>query len=154
MSIRDDITIRRVTKDDIPGRAAVFYVRIRAMNVDEFGIAVDREIDEKEDFEYIAAFKDEHPIAACRIHYVDEKTAKIERVVTVAEYRGKGIGRIIIGEAEEWIREHGINKIVITSRDAAVGFYEKLGYTAYPDRIKNDPNAFFKQVYTEKIIND
>lgn len=35
--------------------------------------------------------------------------------------------------AEQWIRELGYRKIVLESRDVAVGFYERLGYTAEND---------------------
>ncbi len=144
--------VRRIEKNNIAGQAAAFYVRIHAMNVEEFGIPVQYEIDEKEPFEYIVAFDEEHPIATCRIHITEEGYAKIERVVTLKKYRGTGVGRAIITEAENWIKEKGIHKIVITSRDEAVGFYEKLGYTADFDRIKNEDDSIFKIVYTEKLI--
>ena len=38
------------------------------MNVEEFGIPVEYEIDEKEDYEYIVAFDEVHPVATCRVH--------------------------------------------------------------------------------------
>ena len=59
---------------------------------------------------------------------IDGETAKIGRVVVLPEYRKQGLGRKVICEAENWIRELGFNKIVIDSRDVAVGFYKKLGY--------------------------
>lgn len=144
--------VKRVEKQDIAGQAAAFYVRIQAMNVEEFGIPVQYEIDETEAHEYIVAYDNEHPIATCRLHYLDGETAKIERVVTLKKYRGTGVGRAIITEAENWLRDAGIRKIIITSRDAAVGFYEKLGYTADYDKIKNEDDAIFKCVYTEKLL--
>ncbi len=144
--------VRRIEKNDISGQAAAFYVRIEAMNVEEFGIPVQHEIDEKEPFEYIVAFEEEHPIATCRIHLTEDNYAKIERVVTLKKYRGKEIGRAVVTEAEHWIREQGFRKIIITSRDAAVGFYEKLGYTADYEKIKNEDDDIFHLVYTEKIL--
>lgn len=144
--------IKRIEKNNIAGQAAAFYVRIQAMNVEEFGIPVQFEIDEKEPIEYIVAFDDVHPIATCRVHVIEEGYAKIERVVTLKKYRGTGVGRAIITEAENWIKEKGISKIVITSRDEAVGFYERLEYTADYDKIKNEDDAIFKCVYTEKIL--
>ena len=59
----------------------------------------------------------------------------IGRVVVLPEYRGKNLGRKVIGEAEQWIRELGYRKIVIDSRLEAVGFYEKLGYTRADDSV-------------------
>ena len=60
--------IRRIEKGNRAGQAAAFYVRIQAMNVEEFGIPVEYEIDEKEDYEYIVAFDEVHPVATCRVH--------------------------------------------------------------------------------------
>ena len=35
--------------------------------------------------------------------------------------------------AEKWLKEYGVDHIVITSQDRAAGFYEKLGYKLNPD---------------------
>ena len=145
--------VKRLEKNDLPGQAAAFYVRIQAMNVEEFGIPVQCEIDEKESHEYIVAFDGIHPIATCRLHFTEDGNAKIERVVTIKKYRETGIGRAVVTEAEKWIRERGVKKIIITSRDEAVGFYEKLGYRADFEKIKNEADAIFKIVYTEKTFD-
>ena len=144
--------VRRIEKTDYAGIAAVFYVRVQAMTVEECGFPIKYEIDEKEPAEYIVAYEGEIPIATCRIHLTEDGYAKIERVVTLKKYRNQGVGRAIITEAEKWIKEKGIDKVVITSRDTAVGFYEKLGYLADYDKIKNKPESVFKIVYTEKKL--
>lgn len=133
--------------------AGVHYVRVEAM-VKGFHIPMDKEFDEADSPEsrYVLVFDDIYPVAACRIHLLEgEDTAKIERVSVLAEYRKKGVGRLLIGEAEQWIRESGVKKIVITSRDEAVGFYEALGYQA--DYEKKIDAGIFKIVYTEKNLS-
>lgn len=35
---------------------------------------------------------------------------------------------MLIEAAEKWLKEYGVEHIVITSQDRAAGFYEKLGY--------------------------
>ena len=72
-------------------------------------------------------------MAGCRIAFPDEKTGKIERVCVVREKQKGGYGRILIGEAENWLKEYGVNHIVINSQDRAAGFYEKVGYKLNPD---------------------
>ncbi len=62
------------------------------------------------------------------------------------------MGRLLIEEAENWIRESGIKKICITSRDEAVGFYEALGYKA--DYSRQTDTGIFKIIYTEKILRE
>ena len=40
---------------------------------------------------------------------------------------------MLIEAAEKWLKEYGVDHIVITSQDRAAGFYEKLGYKLNPD---------------------
>ncbi|MBE7719463.1 MAG: GNAT family N-acetyltransferase [Lacrimispora celerecrescens] len=132
--------------------AGVHYVRTETM-VKGFRIPLHKEFDEGDSEEslYVLVLDDIYPVAACRIHVSDnEETAKIERVSVLSEYRKKGVGRLLIEEAENWIRESGVKKICITSRDEAVGFYEALGYKA--DYNRQTDTGIFKIIYTEKIL--
>lgn len=66
------------------------------------------------------------------------------------EYRKEGIGRKLIRAAEEWLAELGILRVIITSRDVAVGFYEAIGYQA--DYSKIEKGGVFDIIYTEKTL--
>ena len=105
-------------------RAGVYYVRTQAM-VYGFNLTLQGEFaDDTPESEYILVTDDnDRPLSTNRIHVLPERGfAKIERVVTLEEARGTGAGRAGI-----------LNKIVITSREEAVGFYRKLGYTVRED---------------------
>lgn len=134
--------------------AGVHYVRVETM-VKGFEIPLDKEFDEGDLSSpfYVLVLDGIYPAAACRIHLLEgEKAAKIERVSVISQYRGKGVGRLLIEEAEQWIRELGYKKIIITSRDEAVGFYEALGYEADYNKIVD--SGIFRIVYTEKILTE
>jgi ribosomal protein S18 acetylase RimI-like enzyme len=48
-------------------------------------------------------------------------------------HRGKGYGREIMNAAEEWLRQHGIEKLMLLVRSdntKVQAFYEQLGYDA------------------------
>ena len=132
-------------------RAAAYNVRIEAM-VKGFGIRVDQEIDihDTENTNYIVAFDGRYPVGTCRINWVDEKIGKIERVCVLEDYRKRSTGRQVVLEAEKWIKEQGANKILISSRIEAIGFYEKLGYKA--DWSTREENGVFECVNVEKIL--
>jgi GNAT superfamily N-acetyltransferase len=132
-------------------RAGAYYVRIEAM-VKGFQIPMNQEFDENdgEDTEYVVAIDGVLPVGTCRLYRVDDTTAKIERVAVIEEYRGQGVGSLVIKEAEKWLSDKGIRKVIITSRDVAVEFYEKLGYKADWSRKKD--NGVFTIVYTEKNL--
>lgn len=47
------------------------------------------------------------------------------------EQRGRGVGRAMLGAAEEWAREHGVEKLelhVFPHNLVAIGLYERVGY--------------------------
>ena len=80
------------------------------------------------DTKYIVLTDDDFPVATCRFYRIDSESAMIGRVVVLPEYRGNGLGKQVVKEAENWLCELGYKKAVVESRDVAVAFYEKLGY--------------------------
>lgn len=123
-------------------RALVYSIRTD-VGVKELGIAPDTEFDSYDTSEtvYLLALDGHSPAGTCRIRFTDENTAKIERVSVVREYRGNGTGRMLVQYAEKYSGSCGHRNILITSREEAVEFYKKLGYTAHTDE------AFRSTVY-------
>ena len=82
-------------------RAGAYYVRIQGMSK-QHGITLQREFDEHDtpDTKYILLTDDEFPVATCRLYRLDADSAMLGRVVVLPEYRGKGLGRQVILEAE------------------------------------------------------
>ena len=117
-------------------QAGAYYVRIQGM-ARQHDITLRREFDEHDtpDTKYIVLTDDEFPVATCRLYQIDEETAMIGRVVVLPEYRGKGLGKRVMAEAEKWLLEMGYIKAVVESRDVAVGFYERIGYETVDDKI-------------------
>ena len=131
------------------------YVRTDAFCMGQ-NIPIEQEFshDEKEeDLQAVLLVENHKPVAGCRIAFPDEKTGKIERVCVVREKQKGGYGRILIQEAENWLKEYGINHIVISSQDRAAGFYEKLGYQLNPDADLSIYERHHKTEKTEKTEN-
>ena len=131
-------------------RAGVYYVRTEAM-VLGFQLSLEGEFaDDTPDGKYILVTDDSgKPLSTNRIHLLPEKKiAKIERVATISTARGQGAGAAGIQAAEEWIRELGYTKIVITSREEAEGFYQKLGYVTKADW---NPDTLEKRKSTDPV---
>ncbi|WNS43678.1 GNAT family N-acetyltransferase [Paenibacillus sp. MMS20-IR301] len=131
--------------------AGVYEVRTKAF-VEGQGIPRQSEFDEAYggQYHYLLLEENGQAVATARINLNPAEYAKIERVGVIPEHQHKGYGRILIGAAEDWIRELGIQRIVITSQQQAVGFYESLGYTARPEIVIN---SSIPVVHTEKIIH-
>lgn len=116
--------------------AGVCYVRIQAM-AKQHGITLRREFDgyDASGTEYILLTDSGFPVATCRFYGIDEKSAMIGRVVVLPEYRGKGLGKKLLREAEKRLCDLKFEKAVVESRDVAVGFYEKNGYIVTDEKI-------------------
>ena len=131
--------------------AGAYYVRIQAM-ARQYHITLRGEFDEHDtpDAKYIVLLDDDFPVATCRLYEYGNKSMMLGRVVVLTEYRGKGHGRQAVLEAEKWAVELGCTKTVLESRDTAIGFYEKLGYTAYHERVIHGDT--FTCIYMEKQL--
>ena len=69
-----------------------------------------------------------------------ELVVTLGRVVVLPQYRGQGLGKLAVCEAEKWIAELGYREIHIDSRLEATGFYEKLGYVHDADTVIKSGN--------------
>lgn len=74
-----------------------------------------------------------HGWIATELRRTLESGERIEIVGLVVDsrFRGTGIGRMLVSDAERWARQHGFTAICVRSnitRDAAHRFYERLGY--------------------------
>ncbi len=110
-------------------RAGAYSVRIEGMNR-QHHIPLRDEFDEHDcdGTKYIVLLDDGYPVATCRFYENDTRTVTLGRVVVLPEYRGLGLGKKVVTEAEAWAKELGYKKINIDSRVEAIQFYEKLGY--------------------------
>jgi ribosomal protein S18 acetylase RimI-like enzyme len=57
------------------------------------------------------------------------KHLHVDDLVVADDRRRQGIGEGLLGFAERQAREQGLTAIFLDSRQQAIGFYQKLGYT-------------------------
>lgn len=128
-------------------RAGAYSVRIEGMNR-QHHIPLRDEFDEHDcdGTKYIVLLDDGYPVATCRFYENDSTNEQanlsvtLGRVVVLPQYRGLGLGKKVVTEAEVWAKELGYKQIDIDSRVEAIHFYEKLGYqhaTCNDDIIKS-----------------
>lgn len=116
-------------------RAGAYSVRVEGMNR-QHHIPLRDEFDEHDcdGTKYIVLLDDGYPVATCRFYENNSErgqaplTVTLGRVVVLPEYRGLGLGKKVVQEAEAWAKELGYKQIDIDSRVEAIHIYEKLGY--------------------------
>jgi GNAT superfamily N-acetyltransferase len=76
--------------------------------------------------------------------------ARLKRMYVLKEYRGKGVAQLLYDRAEQFAREKGYTKIILSTYPemaAAQKFYEKNGFIHYrKDTIRN-------KVYYYKMLS-
>lgn len=84
---------------------------------------------------HLVMFDNDKPVATGRFYFDDEKQEYlIGRLAVLKEYRGKGLGRDIINEAEQLIKKNGGKSVSLHSQCQAQKFYERLGYTPFGEK--------------------
>ena len=94
--------------------------------------------DESEDQSLHVLMIDENgeAVATGRLQYNSEQEGQIRSMAVKEEFRGKGIGTLILNFLEKNANEKNIAKIILDARDNAVNFYLKNGYTIEGDSYK------------------
>ena len=130
------MNIQVIRATEIWQQAGAYYVRIQGM-AKQHGITLRREFDDKDtpETKYIVLTNDEFPVATCRFYETGPGRSVLGRVVVLPEYRCRGLGRMVVEEAERWLRELGFREVAIDSRIEAVPFYRKLGYAPVDDAV-------------------
>lgn len=84
---------------------------------------------------HFLAYLEEEPVGTTRIRYLDESTAKIERLAVLSHARSQGIGTALMKQAIALIsKQEKYEKIVIHAQVYIQALYEKLGFQPVGDR--------------------
>ena len=70
-------------------------------------------------------------IGTARILFLDDGTAKAQRVAVLREHRKGGVGAALMFALEGEAARAGRSTLILSSQVSAVPFYERIGYQAY-----------------------
>lgn len=120
-------------------RAAACYVRFKVF-------VLERHIDMMDEFDsldtsgrvYAVVYVGKEPVSTGRFVPETETTARLTRIATVKEYRGKQYGRQVIKALEDYAIKEGFKTLYIHAELTAKTFYEELGYETCSDIYEED----------------
>jgi len=96
---------------------------------EEQGVDPALEFDGKDETsDHLIAYLDAKAVGTTRIRYLNEKTAKIERLAVLSTARGQGIGKKIMENALLFIANKNIQEVMIHSQEYVKDLYLKLGF--------------------------
>lgn len=76
----------------------------------------------------IVAVEDDEVIGTAGLSVVCPGLGSVEDVITDPDWRGEGIGRLVVEAVEDLARRKSIDELQLTPSFLAVSFYEHLGY--------------------------
>lgn len=87
------------------------------------------ETDELEETSFhLIAVDNERIIGCCRVQMNSETEAQLRYMVVDEGLQGKGIGKLLLMEAENVAKKAGAETVILESREKAVDFYKQNGY--------------------------
>jgi ElaA protein len=103
----------------------------RAVFIDEQGIAEADEIDDLDgQAVHLLATSEGRPVGTARL-LIEGDLGKIGRICVLAEARGTGLGVALVEASMAHLRGiPDVTRAKLGAQDHAIGFYEKLGFTA------------------------
>lgn len=124
--------------DDV---AAAYAVRADVF-VGEQGVPVDLELDALDDVaDHLVAYDGDRAVGAGRLVVEPPgfegsdpdlgPVGHLGRLAVRPEARGTGLGLDLVAAVEARARERGLRVMMLSAQTHALGFYERLGYTAY-----------------------
>lgn len=106
----------------------------RAVFIVEQGVSEADELDHLDDIAiHLLATQDDTPVGSARL-LVQGEVCKVGRVCVLAEARGTGLGAALMRAAVDRSRQMpGLRKVKLGAQTHALGFYERLGFSAVGD---------------------
>lgn len=84
----------------------------------------------------LIAYEDDKPVACGAMKRYNENTVEIKRMFTQPEARGKGLGKTMVRELENWAKELGFETLLLEtgiSFKAAIRLYQNYGFVQIPN---------------------
>jgi predicted GNAT family acetyltransferase len=152
----DNLIIRKMQLNDYTSMHKNIFDK---MNIEDVKTNVTNNVismgNEDNDWDYFVADYNNEVVGITYINYskksVNMHIAELVSVVTTQQYRKMGIFKFIFNYLLRYLKEKGIEKIILTVRkgvDAEL-VYQKIGFTKYgelPKGIKED-NKYIDQVH-------
>ena len=83
--------------------------------------------------------------------------AEVYGVYIAPEYRGKGLGKMLMDEVEKLAKEHGITRLwldVVVTQKPAIGLYRKLGFREIgrTEKSLKTNGEYYDKLLMEKLL--
>jgi len=114
-----------------------FRIR-KAVFVEEQKVPLEDEFDQHDALaRHVLVIWENQSVATGRLRVISD-IAKLERICVLADWRQKGLGRVIVRGLEAIAEKEGLKKFKLHAQTHAIGFYNTLGYEASSPEFMED----------------
>jgi predicted GNAT family N-acyltransferase len=89
----------------------------------------ERDGQEDTSMHFMAINEHEEVLGVCRLQFNSPDEAQLRYMGVTGKSQGSGVGRMLLNAAETAAKAKTAAKMILQSRETAVGFYERSGYT-------------------------
>ncbi len=90
------------------------------------------------------AYLDDRPVGTARIRFLNQSTAKLERLAVLFDARKQGVGQQIMQTALKFLDKENISEIRIHAQEPVKEFYQALGFEVEGERFEEAGIPHFK----------
>ena len=95
---------------------------------------------------HLLAYLDEQPVGTARIRYLEQQTAKIERLAVLSTARGLGIGKKLMVKALDVAQENNTQDVVVNAQEYVKALYQQLGFEQVGERFEEAGIVHIKMI--------
>lgn len=95
---------------------------------------------------HFALLAQDEVVACVSFKLLSKQRLKLRQMAVDPNFQGQGLGKILITNAEDAVKQLGFNTIQMAAREVAEVFYRKLGYVSQGD--------YFTEVGIRHILMD
>ncbi len=95
---------------------------------------------------HLLAYLDERPVGTARIRYLEQQTAKIERLAVLSTARGLGIGKKLMVKALDVAEKNNTQDVVVNAQEYVKDLYQQLGFEQVGERFEEAGIVHIKMI--------
>jgi predicted GNAT family N-acyltransferase len=95
---------------------------------------------------HLLAYLDERPVGTARIRYLEQQTAKIERLAVLSTARGLGIGKKLMVKALDVAEKNNTQDVVVNAQEYVKALYQQLGFEQVGERFEEAGIVHIKMI--------
>ncbi len=126
--VAETLTYRFAKPSDAALMAGEHDLRFRVLRAPLGYTRADVRFDFDDESVHLLALQDDTVVGCVLFHPESPADGRLYQMAVAPDLQGRGVGRELVRRLESRLRDLGVTRVHLHARQAAVGFYRRLGY--------------------------